>query len=382
MPNFNGIVITNSGKVLLAKAQQGKTLSFSKMQLGSANDITNPTEKTAVTSPFLTTKIRNVNLTTDGSARISTFISNENLTQSYVWREIGLFAVDPDTQQEVLYAYKCAGENGETIPAGGGADVIEKIFDIVIKVNNASSITAVIDESTVLLSREEIVQELDDCEDEENKVPSAKLFYEKIMEKLDITGGTIDGKLNVLRGITANITGDVTGNCSGSSGSCTGNANSANSCSGNAGSATKLQNSRNINGTSFNGTGDITTSKWGTARKIDLNGAISGSVNMDGSKDVTINTTLNNFKLLEGTVYIDTSESRKTIEINYPDGFTQNNCVVLSFGVKIDTLDMFYELLPSAEFKKEIYLGRKINLGLLNMNERSVRYKIVLMKIS
>lgn len=180
MPNFNGIVVTNSGKTLLAKAQLGKELRFTKMQLGSANDILNPNEKTNVTSPFLTTDIRNVDLTTDGSARISTFISNKNLTQSYVWREIGLFALDPDTNEEILYAYKCAGESGETIPAGGGADAIEKIFDIIIKVQNATNITAVINDSTVLLSREEVVQELNNCAEEQYKVPSAQLFYNEL----------------------------------------------------------------------------------------------------------------------------------------------------------------------------------------------------------
>ena len=229
MPNFNGIVVTNLGKTLLAKAQQGKRLCFSKVQLGSANDITNPAEKTTVTSPFLTTEIRSVSSTTDGSARISTFITNKNLTQSYVWREVGLFAIDPDTSQEVLYAYKCAGENGESIPAGGSADIIEKIFDIIIKVQDADNITAVIDGSTVHVSRDEIVQELEDCEDEQYKVPSAQLFFEENEKKLDKTGGTITGKLVVNNGIegnlkgnvTGNITGNVTGDCSGSSGSCT-----------------------------------------------------------------------------------------------------------------------------------------------------------------
>lgn len=228
MPNFNGIVITNNGRTLLAKAQQGKLLCFTKMQLGSANDITNPAEKTVVTSPFLTTDIRNIKLTADGSCRVSTFISNEGLNQSYVWREIGLFAVDPDTQQEVLYAYKCAGENGETIPAGGGADVIEKIFDIIIKVENATNITAVIDGSTVFVSRQEIVQEFESCADENYKVPSAQLFYFENNKKLDKTGGTITGNLKVNGGIEGDVKGDlegnVTGNCSGSSGSCTGNA--------------------------------------------------------------------------------------------------------------------------------------------------------------
>ena len=55
----------------------------------------------------------------------------------------------------------------------------------------------------------------------------------------------------------------------------------------NATTATKLLNARNINGTSFNGTADITTAKWGTARNIyirDASQAHTGAaVSVDGS---------------------------------------------------------------------------------------------------
>lgn len=54
--------------------------------------------------------------------------------------------------------------------------------------------------------------------------------------------------------------------------------------SGNAGTATTLQTARSINGTSFNGSADITTANWGTARTITI-GATGKSVN--GSAAVT-----------------------------------------------------------------------------------------------
>lgn len=182
MPRFNGIVITEGGQALLAKAQIGKKLNFTKMQLGSNNDTSSPTTKTAVIAPFLTTAITEIKITGDGKARISTYISNQTLKQSYVWREIGLFARDPDTNEEILYAYKCAGENGETLPAGGEADIIEKIFDIIINISNATNVTATIDASTVYIKTRDIITELESCENEDKKVPSAKLFYDTIKD--------------------------------------------------------------------------------------------------------------------------------------------------------------------------------------------------------
>lgn len=63
------------------------------------------------------------------------------------------------------------------------------------------------------------------------------------------------------------------------------------SITGNAATATKLQTARTINGTSFNGTANIVTAYWGTARTISLSGAVTGSASINGSQNVTITTT-------------------------------------------------------------------------------------------
>jgi hypothetical protein len=53
----------------------------------------------------------------------------------------------------------------------------------------------------------------------------------------------------------------------------------------NVASATKLQTARTINGTSFDGTANITTAKWGTARTLAIAAA---SKSIDGSTNITI----------------------------------------------------------------------------------------------
>lgn len=73
-------------------------------------------------------------------------------------------------------------------------------------------------------------------------------------------------------------------------------------------SATKLQTARTINGTSFNGTANITTSKWGTARSIyirDASQAHTGSaVSVDGSA--------NEYLLLPSTITATLSGNAST----------------------------------------------------------------------
>lgn len=63
------------------------------------------------------------------------------------------------------------------------------------------------------------------------------------------------------------------------------------SITGNAATATKLQTARTINGTSFDGSANITTAYWGATRTITLSGAVTGSASVNGSQDVTITTT-------------------------------------------------------------------------------------------
>jgi hypothetical protein len=62
------------------------------------------------------------------------------------------------------------------------------------------------------------------------------------------------------------------------------------SVTGNAGSATKLATARTINGTSFNGTANITTANWGTARNISITDGTNTStaVSVNGSANVSL----------------------------------------------------------------------------------------------
>lgn len=57
---------------------------------------------------------------------------------------------------------------------------------------------------------------------------------------------------------------------------------SAGTCTGNSATATKLQTARTINGTSFNGSANITTANWGTARTVTI-GNTGKSVNGSGN---------------------------------------------------------------------------------------------------
>ena len=127
---------------------------------------------------------------------------------------------------------------------------------------------------------------------------------------------TVEGKdaLCVHKAGTETITGDktfsstITGNISGNAGTVTngvyttGNqtiggtktfsSTISGSITGNAGTATTLQTARTINGTSFNGSANITTSSWGNARNVSISDAdatnTGTAVSVNGSSAVTL----------------------------------------------------------------------------------------------
>lgn len=66
-------------------------------------------------------------------------------------------------------------------------------------------------------------------------------------------------------------------------------------------SATKLTTARTINGTSFNGTANITTTNWGTARTLSFTGDVTGSASVNGSANVATAMTLANSGVTAGT---------------------------------------------------------------------------------
>ena len=92
------------------------------------------------------------------------------------------------------------------------------------------------------------------------------------------TASNFDGTGNVTLRLPRTINADIVGNVTGDIvGDITGDLH------GNADTATKLQTGRNINGTLFDGTRNITTAQWGTARNLTIGNStksVNGSANV------------------------------------------------------------------------------------------------------
>lgn len=90
---------------------------------------------------------------------IGTTLSNADVTTGFYFREVGLFATDPDAG-EILYAYANSGSTADYIaPAGDG--VIEKTFDTVVVIGTTSNVSAIIDDSLVFTRESEFNAKFD-----------------------------------------------------------------------------------------------------------------------------------------------------------------------------------------------------------------------------
>lgn len=161
MAAFGGLSITSRGIALQAKAQQGTTLNYSRIAVGDGNLTGQPLANlTALINQRMSLGITKVKYLAPDKVTLGATLSNQGITLGFYFREIGIYAIDPDLG-EILYAYANAGPGAEFIPPGGGADIVEKVLNVIVVVGQATHITAVIDQSLVYVTQQEFESLID-----------------------------------------------------------------------------------------------------------------------------------------------------------------------------------------------------------------------------
>lgn len=141
-----GTILTNAGRNLLAKALTGKQLVFTRAAIGNGDlGSRDPKTLTGLISYKKDLPITNMNVTSSiGTAEVVLELTNKNLTQGFFLKEYGLFAKDPDTQNEVLYSYRNSGSESGYLEADNGVDQISYTLSIVTVIDQAPNVSAVI----------------------------------------------------------------------------------------------------------------------------------------------------------------------------------------------------------------------------------------------
>ena len=154
MADTRGTKLTVKGLNLLADCQTGKKLKFTRVSMGDGNleDGQDIRKLEGLISPRIDLDIKSCEVTGQGTTTLVTELKNNNLKTGFFAREVGIFAAGEDGK-EILYAIRNTGADSEYIPAGGGSECIDMIYEIVTVVDQCENVTAVINGEISYVSR-------------------------------------------------------------------------------------------------------------------------------------------------------------------------------------------------------------------------------------
>ena len=152
---FSQIYLTDQGKDLLARAQAGETLRFTRAEIGDGDLNGRAIDKmTDLIHKIAGMNIDSISFEEPGKTLVQLQFTNHSIQESFYWREIGLYASGQDGD-EILYAYGNAEKSADLIPDFASSPT-EFLYRIVINTANAQNITASIDQSLLYVTKEEL----------------------------------------------------------------------------------------------------------------------------------------------------------------------------------------------------------------------------------
>ena len=142
---MRGMTLTDSGRTLLAKAVLGSELRFTRGALGDGElpggaDIRSFTHLLNLRHNLLIIGLKRTEIA--GSAELEFELTNSDIASGFFAREYGIYAIDPDTGDEVLYAYCNKEDEAPYIEAFNGSDPITFNLTFLTVIDQAENVTA------------------------------------------------------------------------------------------------------------------------------------------------------------------------------------------------------------------------------------------------
>ena len=159
MASFQPFKITTNGLSIQYKAQTGKELKFTKFILGDGTYTGSIRDLTALVSPKETANVKRLSVTGTGTNKkviIGFDIDTSKITTGFYLREIGLYAKDPDTNEEVLIFYTNAGDTADYISNKTSTTISTKMINAELYISDVANITATIDTSMTYATASEV----------------------------------------------------------------------------------------------------------------------------------------------------------------------------------------------------------------------------------
>lgn len=206
--NLSAFIITEKGNEALIDAISGNPYHFSRLALGdgSWDENTDFTKVMALKQEKQSVAIGYSEKYTESSVLLKVVVSNEELSEGYYIKEIGIFVADQEGN-EILYSIATASEKPCYMDKSSEQYPVKLSLSIYQVVNPAAKLTLKINDSGYI-TPEQLGQELDQypfvlMDNETIEIPDRKkrFWYLNVTEKATIGAATGQVKVSPNMGI-------------------------------------------------------------------------------------------------------------------------------------------------------------------------------------
>ena len=140
MAVFSNTIITKKGHALVAKGMTGEQINFTKVRTSDYDYLssTNFENLTVLGSIKQTVDISEISVENESTVRVKAVILNTTLTNGYYFKNVGLYATDPD-EGEILFSITTA-TTADFMPAYNGVNTSILTVDLLTTVSNSGNV--------------------------------------------------------------------------------------------------------------------------------------------------------------------------------------------------------------------------------------------------
>ena len=129
--DYVNYVLTDKGRELMARIIAGEQITFKRYAIGDGYEynMNNYVTKTSLVNEVLSVDITSMSIENNDIISLLGKFSTSELTDSFWYREIGIYIIDPDDElKEILYAYGNRNDKAEYItPHVAGHQILKEI---------------------------------------------------------------------------------------------------------------------------------------------------------------------------------------------------------------------------------------------------------------
>ena len=153
---FAKTIVTTAGKEMIAKSQNGQTLTFTRVALGDGliGNKDDPVNFTAIKNERLSAPIAKYTDRGNGQFELQFRVSNQEVETGFWHREIGVMA-KIDEGEEQLYAYTTAG-NQASFLYDKTTPIEERIVNVAFVIGNAQNVQVIVNSSIIYVTLEDM----------------------------------------------------------------------------------------------------------------------------------------------------------------------------------------------------------------------------------